>query len=188
MIAPKKFKGRKRFHHGALADSATEAALEILEAEGEAAVAMRRVGEACGVAHRSLYRHFANREALLCALAARGFDAVATALSYAESREDLIGVYGRFALKRPHLYGLMMTRRNAAIEADARLRAAADRMIEQSLRILAPGERDPEKARRKVMRVWMALHGGVALHAAGVIKARNAAAFIDEMTAILGES
>jgi AcrR family transcriptional regulator len=177
---------RRAFHHGDLAAAAETEALALLESEGERAVTMRAVAARCGVAHRSLYRHFEKREALLSALAARGFDAVSIALSHSQSREDLIGVYGRFALKRPHLYGLMMTRPNAAIEADPRLRAAADKMIGHALRILAPDEAHPEKARRKVMRVWMALHGGVVLHAAGALKARNAAAFIDEMTAILG--
>ena len=188
-LTPRKaVKTRRQFHHGFLAESATEAALEILEAEGAAALTMRRVAEACGVAHRSLYRHFADREALLGALAARGFEALVKTLALAETREDLIGLYARFALKRPDLYGVMMSRTNDAIDADPALRAAADRVIAESLRLLAPGEPNETQARRAVMKVWMALHGGVALYQAGMIKARNVAAFIGEMTAILDNS
>ena len=41
-----------------------EAALELLESEGETALSMRRLAEKLGVKAPSLYRHYADKEAL----------------------------------------------------------------------------------------------------------------------------
>jgi AcrR family transcriptional regulator len=55
------------------ADRIAAEASAILRAEGADAVSMRRVASAVGITPMAIYRHFPNREALLRAVAARGW-------------------------------------------------------------------------------------------------------------------
>lgn len=48
-----------------------DAAQELLDQGGQAAVTLREVGRRAGVSHNAPYKHFANKEALLAAVAAR---------------------------------------------------------------------------------------------------------------------
>jgi AcrR family transcriptional regulator len=50
-----------------------EAAAKLLDAGGEEAVTLRTVGHTPGVSHNAPYKHFANRSALLAAVAAVSF-------------------------------------------------------------------------------------------------------------------
>lgn len=50
-----------------------EAASDLLDAGGQAAVTLRAVAEAVGVSHNAPYRHFRDRNALLAAVAERDF-------------------------------------------------------------------------------------------------------------------
>ncbi len=50
-----------------------EAAAKLLDAGGEEAVTLRAVGHAAGVSHNAPYKHFANRSALLAAVAMVSF-------------------------------------------------------------------------------------------------------------------
>jgi AcrR family transcriptional regulator len=52
-------------------DALLDAALALLDAGGAAAVTLREVGTRAGVSHNAPYKHFANKEALLGAVAAR---------------------------------------------------------------------------------------------------------------------
>lgn len=58
-----------------------EAAAELLDAGGEDAVTLRAVGHAAGVSHNAPYKHFANRSALLAAVAAVSFADLAEAMA-----------------------------------------------------------------------------------------------------------
>ncbi len=61
------------YHHGNLRDALVEAAVELLETEGLAALSLRAVARRVGVSQTAPYRHFADKEALLAAVAAEGF-------------------------------------------------------------------------------------------------------------------
>ena len=61
------------YHHGNLRDALVEAAMELLETEGLAALSLRAVARRVGVSQTAPYRHFADKEALLAAVAAEGF-------------------------------------------------------------------------------------------------------------------
>jgi AcrR family transcriptional regulator len=52
-------------------DALLDAAQELLDQGGQAAVTLREVGRRAGVSHNAPYKHFANKEALLAAVAAR---------------------------------------------------------------------------------------------------------------------
>ena len=50
-----------------------KAAADLLDAGGDSAVTLRAVGHAVGVSHNAPYKHFADRNALLCAVAMQDF-------------------------------------------------------------------------------------------------------------------
>ena len=147
---------------------------------------MRAIARGVGVAHRALFNHFPDRAAFEAALAACGFERLATALRAAASEQEFVRAYVAFALSQTGLYELMMRQPYAAFETRPGLRAAADQVISAALAILAPSHADPEGARRAVMRLWMLAHGGVSLHRSGVLRLRSDEAFESEFLRIAG--
>ena len=92
-----------------------EAAMGLLESEGLEAVSLRAVARAAGVSHAAPYHHFANRDELLAAVAARAFEQLgatmqASASAQAEPREQLLAIaeaYVHFARDSPARFRLM---------------------------------------------------------------------------------
>jgi AcrR family transcriptional regulator len=103
------------YHHGALADALVTAALEQVEDGGAETVSLRELAQSLNVSHGAPYRHFADRDALLAAVAARGFEALIAAYEAAlagpgdgPGRLHAVGrVFFDFAARRPGLYRLM---------------------------------------------------------------------------------
>ncbi len=76
MAAPKKISAKRGYHHGDLRAALLEAAREVLAKEGVEALTLREVARRAGVTHAAPYRHFADKEALLAAVATEGFAAL----------------------------------------------------------------------------------------------------------------
>ena len=81
---------------------------------------MRRVAKSVGVTPMALYRHFADRAALLNVLADAGFQDLAARVMAAAKRRDpekrllkILDVFLNFALARPRLFELMFLARRA---------------------------------------------------------------------------
>ncbi|MEE2692019.1 MAG: TetR/AcrR family transcriptional regulator [Pseudomonadota bacterium] len=176
---------RDTYRHGDLHAAAVAAAIVIVREEGVEALTVRRIAERVGVAHRSLYRHFRDREALLDAVASDGYRRLAASAQKARTPKDFASRYANFALGEPYLYDVMMTRASSTISLDPDLKEATDRLIAASLAVLSDPAADGETRRRQVMRLWMGLHGGVSLHRAGLLRARSNRAFIGELLRIL---
>jgi len=89
----------------------------VLDAEGSAAVSMRRVASAIGVTPMALYRHYPNREALLAALADRAFEDLEKEWrtrppTGAGPEAELYAAFDALfdvAVTRPHLYRFLFT-------------------------------------------------------------------------------
>ncbi|MNX67335.1 DNA-binding transcriptional repressor FabR [compost metagenome] len=77
---------RKRYHHGDLRRGILEAALALLAERGVHALSVREAAQRAGVSPAAPYRHFPTKEALLAAIAAHGFDALAAALVTADQQ------------------------------------------------------------------------------------------------------
>ncbi|MFC6937680.1 TetR/AcrR family transcriptional regulator [Actinomadura yumaensis] len=102
------------YHHGDLRAACLQAARELLEEDGSAALSLRAVARRAGVSATAPYRHYADRDALVSAVAAQGYRELAEHLAAAhpspESPEDLAAVavaYVRFALDHPALFRVM---------------------------------------------------------------------------------
>src|SRR5215472_15487155 len=105
------------YHHGGLRDALIAAAQEILEDDGLAALSLRAVARRAGVSPAAPYHHFPDKQALLDAVAERGFDALTAAMttrmdkvSGGAARLDASGIgYVAFAVANPALFGLMFS-------------------------------------------------------------------------------
>jgi AcrR family transcriptional regulator len=107
------------YHHGDLRSAVLAAAWKMVEKEGLTGVSVREAARRAGVSHNAPYRHFANREALLAALVAQGFEQLHAALKNRAGRE-LGEAYVGFALEHPQRFRLMFSRARANADLQAR--------------------------------------------------------------------
>ena len=68
-----KRKEESRYHHGDLRNALIQAGLEILRTAGAHKLSLREAARTAGVSQAAPYRHFANKEALLAAVAQEGY-------------------------------------------------------------------------------------------------------------------
>ncbi len=106
---------KKGYHHGDLREALLTAAERLIATKGTAHVTMREAARLAGVSVAAPYRHFADLEAILAAVAARGFDELRRSMveqrSGARGPEQQLMAVGRgyllFAVARAQLYRLM---------------------------------------------------------------------------------
>jgi AcrR family transcriptional regulator len=94
------------YHHGDLRQAVLQTAGGILEKEGLRALSLRELARRAGVSHNAPYRHFPDRESLLAALAAEGFQMLGDALQ-SRPRREMGEAYVEFALAHPERFRLM---------------------------------------------------------------------------------
>jgi AcrR family transcriptional regulator len=68
------------YHHGNLKAALLQAALGLIAEAGPAAFTLREVARRAGISHNAPYRHFREKDELLAAVAAEGFERLAEAL------------------------------------------------------------------------------------------------------------
>jgi AcrR family transcriptional regulator len=117
-----------RYHHGDLSRSLLQEALRTIEKGGVAALTLRAVGEKLGVSRTALYRHFADKSALLAAVATEGFRTLRLKIQEAwdnegggrKGFEEMGAAYVRFAVEHPSHYRVMFGGhvRNAVPDSD----------------------------------------------------------------------
>jgi AcrR family transcriptional regulator len=103
------------YHHGDLRAACVRAALELLEEGGTSSeFSMRAVARKAGVAPAAPYRHYADRDALMTAVATVGYTELAKHLAKANpaptTASDLADVavaYVDFAVRRSALFSVM---------------------------------------------------------------------------------
>ena len=106
----------KSYHHGALRDALVEAAAQIAAERGVAALSLREAARRAGVSQAAPYHYFADKSALLAAVAEAGFRLFDASQSAAHDQAppdpvaqlQALGVaYVRFALDKPHYFKVM---------------------------------------------------------------------------------
>lgn len=175
---------RATYRHGNLKAAALKAATRLVARGGHEALSLREVADAVGVAHRSLYNHFEDREALLDAVAADAYTRLAVLLAKAQTPEDYTATYVRFALKNRAIYALMSSRPHATMKHNPSLQAAVHNVITEAMRIFCRDIETPAARRRAVMKVYITLYGGISLYAAGVLDQPSEKALIAELSAM----
>src|SRR4029453_4484400 len=104
-----------RYHHGDLSRALVEEALRPIQKEGVGALTLRTVGRRLGVSRTALYRHFADKSALLAAVATEGFHTLRLRTQEAWDRHGvgtegfnaMGAAYVRFAVEHPAHYRVM---------------------------------------------------------------------------------
>lgn len=120
------------YHHGDLRRSLIEAALELMRKGQEWSFSLRAVAKRAGVSHNAPYHHFADKRALLIAVAVAGYETLAARVAQAAASSDsaesaLIAsgaAYIQFGLDNRAHYRLMFS--SALNGPDGRPRAVAD--------------------------------------------------------------
>lgn len=106
------------YHHGNLREDLVTFALAKIRMGGSRSFSLRAVARACGVTPGAAYRHFADRDALLSSVAAKGFEMFAATIFSATANvtdpAERLYVLGRtyvdFAATEGPLFRLMFSR------------------------------------------------------------------------------
>jgi AcrR family transcriptional regulator len=151
------------YHHGDLRAACLRAAMELLEDDGAAGLSVRAVARRAGVSPGAPYRHYADRDALVSAVAAEGYRELAGYLSAAHpspsTPDDLAAVavaYVQFALEHRALFRTMFS---DPCDGDSSERVAATTAIAEYVGALVrrafPGV-DPDALSTAL---WAVVHG-----------------------------
>ncbi|MFG1928050.1 TetR/AcrR family transcriptional regulator [Cryptosporangium sp. NPDC048952] len=149
-----------------------DAAATLLGEGGVEAVTLREVGARAGVSRGAPYRHFADKESLLTAIATEAWDRVGDEVSVLRASSELsapeklrTALTGLIAIGRqqPHLFRLMFTQPSGDPSAVVR---AAGRSQDEFLAIVAElvGEKD---ARRYGALLMTSAHGVAGMEVSG---------------------
>jgi AcrR family transcriptional regulator len=154
---------RDTYHHGDLRNALIAAGLVLLAEAGHDALTLRGVARRAGVSHNAPYQHFADKEALIAAIAEQGFVRLAASVEASQAGLDTADTaarlaaagtsYVRFALDYPAYLSVMFGPLPAS-DYPA-LAEAAFAALQQIVRIAAPRPDAGEIA----MAVWMLAQG-----------------------------
>ncbi|MEV7499130.1 TetR/AcrR family transcriptional regulator [Streptomyces sp. NPDC093018] len=175
------------YHHGDLRAACLRAARELLEEDGTAGLSLRAVARRAGVSAAAPYRHFADRDALVSAVAAQGYRELAGHLAAAHpsptTPDELAAVavaYVRFALDRPALFRVMFAEPcDPGNEERVGATTAISEYVHGIVRGAFPGA-DPDVLSTTV---WALVHGLAFLHLDGKLDASTPEAVADRVSA-----
>jgi len=157
----------------------SRAALAILEAEGPAAVSMRRVADSVGITPMAIYHHFPSREALLNTITNQEF---ATFLSYIEKRPmraspearlvSAMEAYIDYAFDRPRIFDYIFAEprpeaRRYPDDFRARRSPTLNPIADNVRAAMHSGLLRKDDVWEVALELWALTHGYVALYRAG---------------------
>jgi len=175
---------RASYHHGALRDELIKASIALIEAEGIGAVSLRRVAREAGVSPGAPYYHFADRSALLAAIAVQGHQlleqqlrqARAQAPSAARALAAMIEAYVAFARDHPAHVHLMLRGELARADKNPEMQAAGEGAIQLLTEVVQDCQREgsapPGDPSPLVGMVWALAVGIVTLWLDGPLEGR----------------
>ena len=187
------------YHHGRLRAALLAEAERTIRKQGIEQLSLRDLARQVGVSHAAPRRHFADRQALLDALAEAGFARLADELGAAVDDADqdyearlraAATAYVRFAVRDAALLDLMFAAKNAAPseglrEASERLFTAVGELIGQGQQAGALPPGDPE---RLLLLLVATLQGMAALVTSGRAPAGQTDALITDAVALFTRS
>lgn len=148
-------------------------AAALLDEGGPAAVTLRAVGSAAGVTRGAPYGHFADKDALLEAIAAEGWSRLSSQLRALHTRvgdirpedrlREALSAITDLSRRQPHLYRLMFTPTAGHMVPDA-----AEQTCKEFLPLVAAVTGD-DAAGRYAAILLTAAHGAAGLEASGLL-------------------
>jgi AcrR family transcriptional regulator len=180
---------KSTYHHGELRTALVRAAMELLEESGETALSLRAVARRAGVSPAAPYRHYADREALVSAVAAVGYRELAEQLAAAHpapsTPDQLASVaiaYVQFALERPALFRIMF---GEPCDRDNDERVAATAAVSRYVRAIVERTFPHADAEALATAVWALVHGLAFLHLDGKLDTATPSLVADRITAAI---
>jgi len=167
-VAPRR---RRTYHHGNLRRALLDEALAMIRAEGVERLTLREIGARLGVSRTALYRHFADKRALLAAVATEGFQTLREELVRAWEEggrgraafERMGVVYVRFAVANPSHYRVMFGGFVDPEASEPELAGEAAGAFQALVDALAALQRDAivrgDETRTMARFVWAVVHG-----------------------------
>lgn len=188
---PEKRSRRKRpsrYHHGDLRRALVEEALRTIRADGVAGLTLRGVGQTLGVSRTALYRHFADKAALLSEVAREGFRTLRLETIEAWERggrgwagfEAMGAAYVRFAVANPSHYrvmfgGFVVASPNADVAREGS--GAFQALVDAIAWLQQEGLMRPDDAQQLARFVWALVHGVAMLIIDGLLGKADPDAF-----------
>lgn len=173
---------RRPYHHGNLRHALLDEAVATIRADGVEALTLRGIGARLGVSRTALYRHFADKRALLAAVATEGFRMLRQQLVAAweaggRGREGFEGMgmaYVRFAVANPAHYRVMFGGFIEDKGSDPELEVEAAAAFQALVDALVARQRDAavrdEDVRQVAQFVWAVVHGVAMLAIDGYLR------------------
>lgn len=164
-------RGRRPYHHGNLRRGLLDEALATIRTEGVDGLTLREIGARLGVSRTALYRHFADKRALLAAVSTEGFRTLRQQLVTAWEQggrgraafESMGVAYVDFAVANPSHYRVMFGGFVDPGACDPELAAEAGGAFQALVDALAALQRDGlvrgDDAVTMARFVWAVVHG-----------------------------
>lgn len=168
---------RATYHHGDLRRALINAGIAILEETQRWDFSLREVARRAGVSHNAPYSHFADKRALLGAIAIAGYvtlkakmaAAAAQAASPFDALRAIGSAYMRFGIENPAHYRLMFGQQlemPSELQDDVKAAAEASRSVLRDIIIWGGqsgqfdiDENDPTSLPTAVLASWSVVHG-----------------------------
>jgi AcrR family transcriptional regulator len=160
------------YHHGTLRSALLAEALRVLAEGNPATLSLRELARRLGVSPAAPYRHFADKDALLAAIAQQGFELLSAELDAAAASHpaeplrqlaDTGLAYVHFALQQPQYFQVMFGRAATPQTQFPELLAAGRAAFGSLLRLIESGQRAglvaPGDPRELAVAAWSQVHG-----------------------------
>lgn len=167
-------KPKDKYHHGNLRNKLIAIATELLSEEGAHSLSLRKISQRAGVSHNAPYMHFADKEAVLAAIAEEGFRLLSAQVETAinevnkDTKQQLIAAssaYVNFALQHSNHLQVMFCYYNP--EKYPSLIEVSQASLDQLFKIVQAGQKDgtliagnPHEITKTI---WALVHGVAAI-------------------------
>lgn len=188
------------YHHGDLTATLVAAGLELARTGGPEAISIREVTRAAGVSPNAAYRHFADRAALVVAVARRAQEQAAERMTArfeqagADAADDAeravtrlraVGLgYVDFALANPGLFQLAFRNRQQRTDAAGEPPAPFRMLVSALDDLVTAGALPPRRRADAEWPCWSAVHGIADLATRGPLAAQPRTA-VDHLVAVV---
>jgi AcrR family transcriptional regulator len=162
----------RAYHHGDLKNALRDAASALIAERGVEAVSLREISHAAGVSHTAAYRHYADKQALLAAIAEDSFRQLADinrrtiAQTPGGPVPQLMAcgrAYVRFGVQRPHVLQLMFSQAIPDWSAHPSLQQASEELARTLADVVAAGQAagamQPAPLGEMTLTAWSLVHG-----------------------------